>query len=46
MKVKNIVKKINYGRMKQDVFVEYPRFSWYLAACQTYQGGTLEEIRE
>lgn len=25
---------------------EYPRFSWYVAACQTYQGGTLEEIRE
>lgn len=24
---------------------EYPRFSWYVAACQTYQGGTLEEIR-
>lgn len=24
---------------------EYPRFDWYVAACQTYQGGTLEEIR-
>lgn len=24
---------------------EYPWFDWYVAACQTYQGGTLEEIR-
>lgn len=24
----------------------WPRFGWYVAACQTYQGGTLEEIRE
>lgn len=23
----------------------WPRFGWYVAACQTYQGGTLEEIR-
>ena len=23
----------------------WPRFGWYVAACQTYQGGTLEEIK-
>lgn len=23
---------------------EYPRFGWYVNACLTYQGGTLEEI--